>query len=502
MKSSHTIKKGLIVDTDIGGDVDDEVMLLTLKLLNEPSSEFKLLAISTVHIEPEIKAKMVSLITKESGHPNIPVHVGIGSRRADTKESFVQQCPLFPPFFGYPPAREVRVQGPMTVADLAKQMLVRDIDVLNEMKDLKITVEETSIPTEQTIISKEIATTLVKEMGFTLKAETIGDKKSYATINSDKMWYPKFSKAYRDKFGAELDEMKIESEPAPDMIVRLARKHSLENKLTIVAIGPLHNIDAALQMAPDIADKIKLVTMGGLYPLGYNWLISPQVTKRVLEQVETVVISSQFINQNKMAISKQELADISANIKTPLGEAFIKSCQNWYKGDFFKKDGVFSYDPLTFYLAVNHQEVSAYEEKEISFPCLDDKNNLRPEYIGKWYNQKDLDDKIIKVHSSSVVDIESKAEKSKESGLIKVRFVSQVKSPELLREHILAMIKNILLRPAPTIESQPTPKSPTKHSYKGYVFGAAAVLGVGLFARHIVPAIATVATSLNTAFKR
>lgn len=51
--------------------------------------------------------------------------------------------------------------------------------------------------------------------------------------------------------------------PAADEIVRLARLYSPEKPLYIVAIGALTNVASAFLQAPDIADKLVLVWLGG-----------------------------------------------------------------------------------------------------------------------------------------------------------------------------------------------------------------------------------------------
>jgi purine nucleosidase len=64
----------VIVDTDIGGDIDDAVALGYL--LRQPRCE--LLGITTVGGEPEVRATLASAVCLASGRPDVPIHVGAG----------------------------------------------------------------------------------------------------------------------------------------------------------------------------------------------------------------------------------------------------------------------------------------------------------------------------------------------------------------------------------------------------------------------------------------
>ncbi|HFL3422738.1 hypothetical protein SCZ71_04890 [Legionella pneumophila serogroup 1] len=85
------------MDTDIGGDIDDVLALFVA--LDNP---VKPLAITTTHIEPREKAQIAKLVVTYAGFSEIPVYAGIGTTRNDPRELFLQQNPLWPPFFGYP----------------------------------------------------------------------------------------------------------------------------------------------------------------------------------------------------------------------------------------------------------------------------------------------------------------------------------------------------------------------------------------------------------------
>lgn len=64
--------KKVLLDTDIGSDIDDALALAYL--LKEPQCE--LLGVTTVTGEPERRAEMVSAICRNLGRPDIPIHVG------------------------------------------------------------------------------------------------------------------------------------------------------------------------------------------------------------------------------------------------------------------------------------------------------------------------------------------------------------------------------------------------------------------------------------------
>lgn len=65
--------KKVIIDTDIGDDVDDALALAFA--LSSP--ELDILAVTTVHGRVDIRAKLASKILKTYGKPNIPVAMGV-----------------------------------------------------------------------------------------------------------------------------------------------------------------------------------------------------------------------------------------------------------------------------------------------------------------------------------------------------------------------------------------------------------------------------------------
>ena len=62
----------VILDTDIGTDIDDALALAYL--LNQPRCE--LVGITTLTGQAEIRAQMVSAMLHAAGRTDIPIHIG------------------------------------------------------------------------------------------------------------------------------------------------------------------------------------------------------------------------------------------------------------------------------------------------------------------------------------------------------------------------------------------------------------------------------------------
>lgn len=336
-----------IIDTDIGGDIDDSLALLVaLRSHSRP------LGITTTHIDPEEKARIAKTIVTKCGFPHIRVYSGMGAKRTDSKRTFLRDNSLFPKAFGFP-------------------------------------------------------------------NPSVGDKK----------WYEKQGVAYRKNFQESFQRMKIETESAPEFIAKTAKQFSPDNKLTVVTLGPLHNIAAALKYDSSIRDNIRMISMGGVYPKGYNWLISPETSAFVLSQIETICITSEFIARNNLSLTQENLQELESSARSLFAKIFIMDWKNWHKGDVFGKKGTFLYDPVTLYLALNPDEIVSSVKKRITFPCLNWRGKLKPELRGCWYYKTGLEDKIIQV-------------KDDQRG--NVSFVEQVRSPDKIKCEIYNAIKKIL----------------------------------------------------------
>lgn len=333
-----------IIDTDIGGDIDDVLALIVA--MNDAS---KPLAVTTTHIEPVEKAKIAKLMMTEMGHPEIPVYAGIGTTRTDQRQAFTLEHPLWPPQFGYPNA-----------------------------------------------------------------------------MPGEKEWFPQQSQPYRVIYGVLFDNMKVEAEPAPQFIARIAKEYSPQHKLIIVALGPLHNIAKALELDPAIRNNIKIFAMGGVYPKGYNWLVSPEVTAPVLAQVETVTVISNLLDQNQLYFTAQEFSELEKSADTSLGHAIIKDWKNWYEVEGEMTQRTHLSDPVTLYLALHPETIAVLQAKDIQFPCLDQNGKLRQEFAGLWYNKAGLENKIIMVRNTEKHN--------------RAQFVTQLHSPSKIRMQLLKRI--------------------------------------------------------------
>lgn len=82
-------KKYVLLDTDIGDDIDDALaLLLLLKMEN-----VELVGVTTVYANTPLRARLAKRILQLGENANIPVYAGLGDPRAtkaDTKRSFVQ----------------------------------------------------------------------------------------------------------------------------------------------------------------------------------------------------------------------------------------------------------------------------------------------------------------------------------------------------------------------------------------------------------------------------
>ena len=82
--TAPTASEKIIIDTDIGDDVDDAfAVALALR-----SPELQILGITTTFGDTETRAKLLDRLLGETGYPNIPVAVGIVSA---TNNAFTQR---------------------------------------------------------------------------------------------------------------------------------------------------------------------------------------------------------------------------------------------------------------------------------------------------------------------------------------------------------------------------------------------------------------------------
>ena len=91
-----------------------------------------------------------------------------------------------------------------------------------------------------------------------------GMEKSYEEIKTlIKLIGIKYEEVYKGSDRYFKDENDFVKSAAAEKIVKEAEKHSPGNPLYIGAIGAITNVASALNMAPEIADKVVIIWLGG-----------------------------------------------------------------------------------------------------------------------------------------------------------------------------------------------------------------------------------------------
>jgi len=112
----------IIIDTDIGGDIDDAFAVgLALQ-----SQEFKILGITTAWGDTTLRARLLSRFLRETGHTDIPIAVGIVKHRPGELDLLTQAryAEETPPTQSYPNAvdfilNQIRLQpGEITLVTI------------------------------------------------------------------------------------------------------------------------------------------------------------------------------------------------------------------------------------------------------------------------------------------------------------------------------------------------------------------------------------------------
>lgn len=249
-----------------------------------------------------------------------------------------------------------------------------------------------------------------------------------------KPWYIKQAQAYREHYGERFSQIKLPQETGADVIVRLAKQFSPTRKLMIIGLGPLYDLAEALQKDPSIAASIKLVSMGGLPPKGYNWLISPKVTAQVISQVETLCVTSSFVVKEGICLSSEEVENIAAQ-PSEFGNVLVQDWKNWLGEKFLSSPHTPLYDPTTAFLALNPWQIAYAQTLNVVFPCLDETGHIRRDFVGQSYNDPALRDQIVNV--------------AKEGGY-PVTFIESVYDPLAVKSEIFNAIQAELVSSAAT----------------------------------------------------
>jgi len=198
----------------------------------------------------------------------------------------------------------------------------------------------------------------------------------------EKQWFPNFMKAYHEIYGKEfMDKMPIESKSGSDFLVETLSKYSASNRLTIVSIGPMH--DLALVQA-ELYTNMNLYVMGGGFgttdtdgvirvnKLGYNWGICPKITQIVLEKLSSqsnylTLIGSDFVRKVNVSIpldiynTWQQIMETSISIVPNITRAIMLDWLYCNKGNKLSQHKNLC-DPLTLYLAMTENySAESYE---------------------------------------------------------------------------------------------------------------------------------------------
>jgi inosine-uridine nucleoside N-ribohydrolase len=134
---------------------------------------------------------------------------------------------------------------------------------------------------------------------------------------------------------------------AVELITRTAREH---DPLTIIAIGPLTNIAAALLSDPRLPTRLqRVVIMGGAFEVPgnvtptaeFNFFMDPEAAEIVLATgVQPVLVGLDVCHQVNLTGARLE----AAGMRSGLGRFVERACAAWLPGS--REDGPYLYDSL------------------------------------------------------------------------------------------------------------------------------------------------------------
>ena len=154
--------------------------------------------------------------------------------------------------------------------------------------------------------------------------------------------------------------------------------------VTIVAIGPVHSLALALQQAPDIAAKCRLVGMYGSFEVGYgggppspetNVRVNPAGLRAVLAAPWRDILLTPLDTCGLVTLGGERYHALWSATSDPLLRALIESyCvfaprQKWMKCDYFATRSTTLFDCVAVYLAYSEELV---ETETIRFDVTDD----------------------------------------------------------------------------------------------------------------------------------
>lgn len=167
---------------------------------------------------------------------------------------------------------------------------------------------------------------------------------------------------------------------AVDFILDMIRK--FPNEVTIIAIGPLTNIAAAITQAPTIMSKVqKIIIMGGAFAVAgnmnngaeFNFFVDPDAARIVCNfPIDKIVIPLDVCN--KAVITVADLDRIENYQDSLLLRNLVEPyAENIYNDTGIK--GAIMYDPLAAYYAIN-QKAFVVEDETISIGIDEDNRGI------------------------------------------------------------------------------------------------------------------------------
>lgn len=309
----------VVVITD-PGSVDPDDILAISTLLSFPPEKVQILGIVATHFFTEKRAKLVKLLCRELGRPDIPV---FQSNAVDYgRVPFNQTNPLWPhSIFGNPKGLPQHPGGSVT-----------------------------------------------------------------------KEWFPDFARSYEEHLGTDLlsDSLSLPLEQGEDsttFLERVLSKHSPEQRLKVVCLGPLHDlarVDAKWYPHMDLwcmgggFDEPTETVVASAQPptgelpkeqtapscripcekAGYNWGIAPDVVQAVLQKLTQTKTKMRLVSSNTV---RRQNVSVTEDIFTkwgnviprslPIVEAIMKDWSYCMKGNRLQGHKNLC-DPLTLFLAL------------------------------------------------------------------------------------------------------------------------------------------------------
>ena len=153
------------------------------------------------------------------------------------------------------------------------------------------------------------------------------------------------------------DEPVDDSVNAAQFIVRTAK--ASDKPITLIALGALTNIAAALVAAPEIADNLeKIVVMGGAYDLNiseYNFSCDPEAAQAVLNSGVPILAVGLDVTF-RCELSEDQVAAIRSS-EDPAAKLIMRMREHW------NSSHIYLHDPLAVVVAYTEDFVTVQQRK-------------------------------------------------------------------------------------------------------------------------------------------